>query len=112
MKTLVQTQNTQNNTKLRILQSLLIIAACLIASDVYSQSKEVQFNVYTHSTVDATQYLLGNDVALRDCPAVQCEQLTTVKIGTRVKLLAKSKTQQTINGVTSRWYQNKMGLQK
>jgi len=112
MKTL---KNTQENKTMsipkRIIQSLLIVAVLFIASDVFSQTKEVEFDVYTTSVTKASKYLLADDVALRDCPSVQCEQLTTINIGTNVRLLAKSSAPHTINGVKSRWYKVKMGPQ-
>lgn len=112
MKTLKNTQEQKTlSTSKRIVQSILIAAVLLIASDVFSQSKEVEFEVYTNSATKASKYLLGDDVALRDCASVHCEQLTTINIGTNVRLLAKSSTPQTINGVTSRWYKIKMGPQ-
>ncbi|WP_456441992.1 hypothetical protein [Psychroserpens sp.] len=112
MKTLKNTQEnkTMSNSK-RIVQSLLIAAVLLIASDVFSQTKEVEFDVYTTSATKASKYLLADNVTLRDCPAVQCEQLTTINIGTNVRLLAKSETPHTINGIKSRWYKVKMGPQ-
>ena len=100
MKTLKNTQK-ESSTMSRIFQALLVVAVCFIASDVFSQTKEVEFDVYTNSATKATKYLLADDVALRDCAAVQCQQLTTINIGTNVRLLAKSKTPQTINGITS-----------
>ncbi|MFK7781536.1 hypothetical protein [Psychroserpens sp.] len=112
MKTLKNNQEQKTlSTSKRIVQSLLIAAVLLIASDVFSQTKEVEFEVYTNSATKASKYLLGDDVALRDCASVHCEQLTTINIGTNVRLLAKSSTPQTINGVTSRWYKIKMGPQ-
>ncbi|OUS01566.1 hypothetical protein A9Q86_07260 [Flavobacteriales bacterium 33_180_T64] len=88
-----------------------MVTVLFIASDIYSQSKEVEFDVYTNSAANASQYLLGDDVALRDCASTHCEKLTTINIGTNVRLLAKSETSQTINGVTSRFYKIKMGPQ-
>ena len=112
MKTLKNTQNQKNeSTSKRIIQSLLIAAVLLIASDVFSQTKEVEFDVYSTSVTKASKYLLADDVALRDCPSVQCEQLTTINIGTNVRLLAKSNSAHTINGIKSRWYKVKMGPQ-
>lgn len=111
MKTLKNTQEKVAKTKTRIFQALLIVAVCFIASDVYSQTKEVEFDVYTTSASKASRYLLADDVALRDCPSVQCEQLTTITIGTNVRLLAKSDKPHTINGIKSRWYKIKMGPQ-
>ncbi len=112
MKTLKNTQEnkTMFNPK-RIVQSLLIVAVLFIASDVFSQTKEVEFDVYTTSAAKASKYLLADNVALRDCPSVQCEQLTTINIGTNVRLLAKSNVPHTINGIKSRWYKVKMGPQ-
>lgn len=111
MKTLknIHTHNRKENTWSRIFQAVMIVAMLFIASDIYAQNKEVEFEVYTTSATKATQYLLADDVALRDCAAVQCEQLTTLKIGTKVRLLAKSNIPNTINGVTSRWYKVQMG---
>lgn len=111
MKTLKKTQVNKTSTINRIFQTLLIAAVLLIASDVFSQTKEVEFDVYTTSATKASKYLLADDVALRDCPSVQCEQLTTINIGTHVRLLAKSSTPHTINGIKSRWYKVKMGPQ-
>ena len=112
MKTLKKTQKNETmSISKRIIQSLLIVAVLFIASDVFSQTKEVEFDVYTTSATKASKYLLADDVALRDCPSVQCEQLTTINIGTNVRLLAKSSTPQTINGIKSRWYKVKMGPQ-
>lgn len=113
MKTLknTQKQNKTQNTVSRIFQSLLMVTVLCIASDIYGQTKEVEFDVYTNSAANASQYLLGDDVALRDCASVHCEKLTTINIGTNVRLLAKSETPQTINGVTSRFYKIKMGPQ-
>ncbi|WP_431132966.1 hypothetical protein [Psychroserpens mesophilus] len=111
MKTLKNTQEHKTSTINRIFQTLLIAAILLIASDVFSQTKEVEFDVYTISATKASKYLLADDVALRDCPSVQCEQLTTINIGTNVRLLAKSDTPHIINGIKSRWYKVKMGPQ-
>ncbi|WP_323787510.1 hypothetical protein [Psychroserpens sp.] len=112
MKTLKNTQEHKTmSTSKRIVQSLLIVAVLFIASDVFSQTKEVEFDVYTTSATKASKYLLADEVALRDCPSVQCEQLTTINIGTNVRLLAKSETPHTINGIKSRWYKVKMGPQ-
>ncbi|MEY8849519.1 hypothetical protein AB9K26_11925 [Psychroserpens sp. XS_ASV72] len=99
------------NTFTRIIQTLLIVAIFFIASEAFSQSSEVEFEVYTNSASKASRYLMADDVALRDCPSVQCEQLTTIGIGTNVRLLAKSERPHTINGITSRWYKVKMGPQ-
>lgn len=111
MKTLKKTQEKIVKTKVRMFQALLIVAVCFIASDVYSQTKEVEFDVYSTSVTKASKYVLADDVSLRDCPSVQCEQLTTINIGTNVRLLAKSDTPHTINGIKSRWYKIKMGPQ-
>lgn len=113
MNTLKNTKN-ENKTQTRaskLFQAIMILAMLFIASDIYAQTNEVEFDVYTNSATEATQYLLGDDVALRDCASVHCEKLTTINIGTRVRLLAKSETSQTINGVTSRFYKIKMGPQ-
>lgn len=113
MNTLKNTQN-ENKTLTRVaklFQAVMILAMLFIASDIYAQNQEVEFDVYTNSAAKASQYLLGDDVALRDCASVHCEKLTTLKIGTNVRLLAKSETPQTINGITSRFYKIKMGPQ-
>lgn len=89
----------------------MILGLLLLGTSVFSQHKEVEFDIYTSSAVKATRYLLADHVSLRDCPATQCEQLTTIAIGTRVRLLKKSDNPQTIDGVTSRWYLIKMGPQ-
>ena len=113
MNTLKNTQE-QHKTQTRatkLFQAVMILVMLCIASDIYAQNQEVEFDVYTNSAAKASQYLLGDDVALRDCASVNCEKLTTLKIGTNVRLLAKSETPQTINGIKSRWYKIKMGPQ-
>ena len=113
MTTLKKTQK-QNNVKTsvaKIFQAVMILALLVMASDIFAQQQEVEFDVYTTSAQKASQYLLGDDVALRDCASIQCEKLTTLKIGTNVRLLAKSESPQTINGITSRFYKIKMGPQ-
>ncbi len=111
MKTLNHTQVKNENpiTMSKIVKSCLAIAILLMASNVFAQ--EVEFDVYTNSATKASQYLLADDVAMRDCASLQCEQLATIGIGTNVRLLAKSESAQTINGVKSRWYKIKMGPQ-
>ncbi|MCK7590571.1 SH3 domain-containing protein [Subsaxibacter sp. CAU 1640] len=96
---------------MKTLKNSIAIILLLFACNAGAQNQEVQFDIYTTSAAKASRYLLADDVALRDCPSAQCEQLTTLKIGTYVRLLAKSETPQTINDVCSRWYKVKMGPQ-
>lgn len=96
---------------MKTLKQSMALLIFLIATGLMAQNKEVEFDVYTNSATKASRYLLADDVALRDCPSVQCEQLTTLNIGTYVRLLAKTETPQTINNVCSRWYKIKMGPQ-
>ena len=112
MNTLHQTQGTKKEpiTIGKILKSCLVIIVLLMAGNLFAQ-EEVEFDIYTNSVSNASKYLLADNVALRDCASVQCEQLTTINIGTSVRLLDKSATPQTINGVLSRWYKIKMGPQ-
>jgi hypothetical protein len=113
MTTLKKTQK-QNNVKTSVakcFQAVMILAMLVMASDIFAQQQEIEFEVYTTSAEKASQYLLGDDVALRDCASIHCEKLTTLKIGTNVRLLAKSESAQTINGITSRFYKIKMGPQ-
>jgi type II secretory ATPase GspE/PulE/Tfp pilus assembly ATPase PilB-like protein len=74
MRTLKNTK-TENKTQTRVsklFQAVMILAMLFIASDIYAQNQEVEFDVYTNSAAKASQYLLGDDVALRDCASVQC----------------------------------------
>ncbi len=96
---------------MKTLKNSMIIGVLMIATTMMSQNQEVEFDIYSNSAAKASRYLLADDVALRDCPSAQCEQLTTLNIGTYVRLLAKSDTPQTINDVCSRWYKVKMGPQ-
>lgn len=96
---------------MKTLKNSMIVGILLIATTMMSQNQEVEFEVYSNSATKASRYLLADNVVLRDCPAAQCEQLTTLKIGTYVRLLAKSESPQTINNVCSRWYKVKMGPQ-
>ncbi|MGB3608033.1 hypothetical protein [Psychroserpens sp.] len=106
-----QGQNKAQITVSKIVRSFLVLSILSVASSTFGQTKEVEFDVYTNSPTNASQYLLGDDVAMRDCASVNCEKLTTLNIGTNVRLLAKSETAQTINGITSRFYKIKMGPQ-
>ena len=112
MNTLKHTQNTTNKTITlpKILKSCLAIIILLMYGNLFAQ-QEVEFEVYSNSVEKASQYLLADNVAMRDCASVQCEQLTTINIGTNVRLLAKSEKPQIINGISSRWYKIKMGPQ-
>lgn len=96
---------------MKTLKNSMIVGTLLIATTMMSQNQEVEFDVYSTSAAKASHYLLADDVSLRDCPSAQCEQLTTLNIGTYVRLLAKSENPQTINDVCSRWYKVKMGPQ-
>ncbi|MBA6153856.1 SH3 domain-containing protein [Gelidibacter maritimus] len=96
---------------MKTLKNIMLIGLLILATSVFSQSKEVEFDIYTTSASKASRYLLVDHVSLRDCPAAQCQQLTTIAIGTYVRLLEKSERPQTIDGVTSRWYKVKMGPQ-
>jgi hypothetical protein len=96
---------------MKTLKNSMMIGILLIATTMMSQNHEVEFEVYSNSAAKASRYLLADNVVLRDCPAAQCEQLTTLNIGTYVRLLAKSETPQSINDVCSRWYKVKMGPQ-
>jgi hypothetical protein len=106
-----QKQNNVKTSVAKCFQAVMILAILVMVSDVFAQQQEVEFEVYTTSAEKASQYLLGDDVALRDCASLQCEKLTTLKIGTNIRLLAKSEYPQTINGITSRFYKIKMGPQ-
>jgi len=112
MNTLNDTQETKNETLTtgKVLKSCLVIIVLLMAENLFAQ-EEVEFDLYKNSAEKASRYLMADDVALRDCASVHCEQLTTINIGTNVRLLDKSQMPQTINGVKSRWYKIKMGPQ-
>lgn len=114
MKTLKNKQNMNNRSvsfSKRLLGSITLIALFITSFSHAQVNPEVEFDVYTNSAAKASRYLLADDVYLRDCASQSCTKLTTIRIGTNVRLLAKSKTAETINGVTSRWYKVKMGPQ-
>lgn len=94
---------------MKTLRNSMLIGILLIATSMMSQTQEVEFEVYSNSAAKASRYLLANDVAMRAGPSVQFEQLTTLQIGTYLRLLAKSESPQTIKGVCSRWYKVKIG---
>jgi len=114
MKTLKNKTNP-NNKAVSISRTVLAIMTfavlCFTSIANAQYSPEVEFDVYANSAAKASRYLLANDVSMRDCASQNCTKLTTIRIGTNVRLLAKSKTAETINGVTSRWYKVKMGPQ-
>jgi len=86
--------------------ALIVLVTC----NVFAQTPEVVFDTYAHATAQkSSRYLLADDVALRDCPTTFCEKLTTLRIGTKVRLLEKSDNVDVINGITSSWYKVKMG---
>lgn len=93
------------------LKNTVLAIILLVSANVFAQSEEVTFDTYQTSKANASKYLLANDVALRDCPSSYCEKLTTIKIGTHVRLMEKSESPSTVNGVTSSWYKIKMGPQ-
>lgn len=96
---------------MKTLKNKLTIVLLSIVTLTFAQHKEMEFEVYTTSASKASRYLLGDDVALRDCPSTFCTQLTTIAIGTNIRLLAKSTKPETLNGITSRWYKIQMGPQ-
>lgn len=113
MESLKNKQNRNRETvSSRTLLSIMTLCVIFFTSVMTAQdNQEVEFDVYTNSAAKASRYLLADDVSMRDCASQNCTKLTTVRIGTNVRLLAKSKTPETINGVTSRWYKIKMGPQ-
>ncbi len=96
---------------MNILKNSIAALILLVTTNVFAQTSEVEFDTYSESRKNASKYLLADDVALRDCPSTYCEKLTTIRIGTNVRLLEKSEKPQEINGITSRWYKVKMGPQ-
>lgn len=95
---------------MKISKNSILAVVVLIATNVFAQNREVVFDTYAHATAtQASKYLLANDVALRDCPATQCQKLTTLPIGMKVRLLEKSERPITLNGVTSSFYKIKVG---
>ncbi len=84
----------------------------VVTANVFAQTPEVEFDTYSESKQNASKYLLADDVAMRDCPSTYCEKLTTIRIGTNVRLLEKTEESQELNGITSRWYKVKMGPQE
>ena len=82
---------------MKTLKNSLILVILCMTSIAFSQQKEMVFDIYTTSASKATRTLLADEVALRDCPSSFCTQLTTVAIGTNVRLLAKSEKPETIN---------------
>ncbi|MBQ0769286.1 MAG: SH3 domain-containing protein [Bizionia sp.] len=95
---------------MNILKSSILAVVLLIATNAFSQTREISFDTYANvSASKASKYLLADNVALRDCPATQCQKLTTLPIGLKVRLLEKSDNIITINGVSSRFYRVKVG---
>lgn len=93
------------------LKNIFVALLVLVTANVFAQTQEVEFDTYSESKKNASKYLLANNVSLRDCPSSFCTKLTTIRIGTPIRLLEKGEKAQEINGVTSRWYKIKMGPQ-
>jgi len=103
--------NTVNSIAKKFKTGLLAIVL-LIAGNAFSQTQELRFNTvedHTFSEGIGYEYLLANNVRLRDCPSTQCTAITTIKIGTQLRLLKSTENQEVINGVTSNWYKVKLG---
>jgi len=95
---------------MKTLRNTIAVLVLLIATNVFAQNTEVVFDTYATATASqSSKYLLVDNVALRDCPATQCQKLTTLPIGMKVRLLEKSENPVTINGVTSSFYKVKIG---
>jgi len=94
------------------LKNSIAALVLLLTANVFAQTPEVEFDTYAESKQNASKYLLADDVAMRDCPSTYCEKLTTIRIGTNVRLLEKTEEAQELNGITSRWYKVKMGPQE
>ncbi|WP_290698303.1 SH3 domain-containing protein [Lacinutrix sp.] len=95
---------------MKILKNIITALVLLITVNVFAQNTEVVFDTYVNATASqSSKYLLANNVALRDCPATQCQKATTLPIGMKVRLLEKSECPVTINGVTSSFYKVKVG---
>lgn len=97
---------------MRNLKNSILVALLLIAANVFAQTPELRFNTiedHTYSEGIGYEYLLGNNVRLRDCPSTQCTAITTIKIGTQLKLIKSNETPEVINGITSSWYKVKLG---
>ncbi|WP_452219993.1 SH3 domain-containing protein [Lacinutrix salivirga] len=92
------------------LKNSIATAVLCLGTFFFTNAQEIVFDTYADASASkATKYLLADDVALRDCPSSFCQKLTTVTIGTKVRLLAKSDEPQTLNGITSSWYKIKLG---
>ncbi|MDX1270225.1 SH3 domain-containing protein [Bizionia paragorgiae] len=95
---------------MNILKSSILAVVLLVTTHTFSQTREITFDTYANvSASKASKYLLADNVALRDCPATQCQKLTTLPIGLKVRLLEKSDNIITVNGVSSRFYRVKVG---
>ncbi len=106
-----QTDLNDNNLSKKLKNSILIIMLFLTAN-IFAQTQELRFNTiedHTYSEGIGYEYLLANNVRLRDCPSVQCTAITTVKIGTQLKLIKSNDKLEVINGITSHWYKVKLG---
>jgi len=95
---------------MKTLKNSILALVLLVTANVFAQNQEVVFQTTDLSPAsESTKYLLADDVALRDCPTTFCQKITTIAIGTKVRLLEKSEINETIDNVTSRWYKVKLG---
>ncbi len=111
----LKTNTLNTNTTIsisKILRTSIVIALLLLIPNLFAQTQELRFDtIEDHSYADGIgyEYLLADNVRLRDCPSTQCTAITTIKIGTQLRLINSNETQEVINGVTSSWYKVKLG---
>ena len=115
MKKNVKKEFVNTNTEItivKILRTSLFIAILLLVSNAFAQTQTLHFNTiedHSYSEGIGYEYLLANNVRLRDCPSTQCTAITTVKIGTQLRLIKSNENPEIINGITSNWYKVKLG---
>ncbi|WP_346881793.1 SH3 domain-containing protein [uncultured Algibacter sp.] len=91
-----------------------IVAICLFAFvSMFAQTNpKVNFKTVTPETAIndiSYQYLLGDKVFLRETPSRDAKRLAILSIGTKLMLCDKSEEEEIINGISSHWYEVKVG---
>ncbi|MCX7549633.1 SH3 domain-containing protein [Xanthomarina sp. F2636L] len=91
-----------------------ILGLCLVAMSTMFGQTTPQVNFATaipSSGIDKVsyQYLLANDVYLRQTPSLKGKTVALLPIGTKLVIQEKSKNEDSMNGIKSHWYRVSIG---
>ncbi|MEE9361990.1 MAG: SH3 domain-containing protein [Cellulophaga sp.] len=91
----------------KVKNSILILSLFVFSKMFSQEAPEVRFSTMDDQILTeevAYEYLLANHVRLRKGPSISSKKITTLDIGTKMKVLEQSKNTEEINGIKSSWY--------